>query len=285
MVEVKLQIGNEEMRYIHNNMGSFAIPEIESFLASLSINRLKEKSTVKNDITIQIEDPKTFLSPILGFSIKSQLGSPSTLLNSSNTTKFTFVINDIILSSADIARINNTTKILDKITILTDLGANLEFEGVDHPVFKSNLQTIDYNFDRMLAFMLLNFYSNTKRNESTISKLVENLTIANPIGYDLAVNPQMYQLIMKRFLLEYALGMRAGEVWTRNYQANGGYLVIRKDGELICYHFYFIKSLEDYLFTNTKLDTPSTGRHDFAEIYNENGLQKIKLNLQIRFIK
>ena len=54
--------------------GAFSVPEVEKFLRTFLITSLKAKSKLKNDITIQIEDPKTFLSPSLGFSIKSQLG-------------------------------------------------------------------------------------------------------------------------------------------------------------------------------------------------------------------
>ena len=40
--------------------------------------------------------------------------------------------------------------------------------------------------------------------------------------------------------------------------------------------------LRDYLLENTKLDTPSSSRHRFGNIYKENGRYFIKLNLQIR---
>jgi type II restriction enzyme len=91
-------------------------------------------------------------------------------------------------------------------------------------------------------------------------------------------------MIMKKFLTDYALGMRAAEVWRRNYQAAGGYLIVKDDGELLCYHFYFAKNFEDYLYNNTKLETPDS-RNNFGVIYSEGGTQKMKLNLQIRFIK
>ena len=39
----------------------------------------------------------------------------------------------------------------------------------------------------------------------------------------------------------------------------------------------------DYLFNSTKLDTPSTSRHDFGYLYNEDGEIFLKLNLQVRF--
>ncbi|MGL5893993.1 MAG: HpaII family restriction endonuclease [Bacteroidales bacterium] len=42
--------------------------------------------------------------------------------------------------------------------------------------------------------------------------------------------------------------------------------------------------LEEYLFNNTKLETPSTSRHDFGTIYKEEDDYFLKLNLQVRFI-
>jgi type II restriction enzyme len=35
---------------------------------------------------------------------------------------------------------------------------------------------------------------------------------------------------------------------------------------------------EDYLFTNTKLETASSTRHEFGKIYEENGQLYFKLN-------
>ena len=268
-----------------NKVGSFSIPEIEEFLSTFSIKTLKAKAKLKNDITIQVEDPKTFLSPMLGFSIKSQLGSPSTLLNASNATNFTFKIIGKILELDEIEIINNKKYFSDRFKIIKSLGAELEFEKVDNEVFKSNLQTIDYNFDKILSEVLILFYENEITSENTIAKFIEKLTIKNSIGYNLNINSSIYEMIMKKFLTDYALGMRAAEVWKRDYQATGGYLIVREDGELISYHFYFAKSFEDYLFNNTQLETPSTSRHGFGDIYFEDGIQKMKLNLQIRFIK
>lgn len=264
--------------------GSFEIPEIEAFLSSFSITGLKAKSKLKNDITIQIEDPNSFLSPILGFSVKSQLGRPSTLVNASGATNFTFSIKNKELSANEILEIHNKKKFSDKIHLITSYGAVVEFEKVEHPVFASNLQTIDYNFDKILSEVLLLFYTNDISSENTVAKFIEKVTLKNSIGYDLEINASIYEMIMKKFLTDYALGMRAAEVWKRNYQATGGYLIVKDDGELICYHFYFAKNFEDYLYNNTKLDTGS-GRNKFGKIYVENGQQKIKLNLQIRFIK
>jgi hypothetical protein len=270
---------------VKDRKGAFEIKEIEEFLFSFNIDKLKAKPRDKRDITIQLEDPNTFLSPSLGFSIKSQLGSPSTLLNASGATQFTYKIVGAVITDDDILRLENKKEFSDKIKIIKNAGAELVFEHVDNKVFKSNLQTIDYNFDKILSEVLLLFYSNSISSENAIVKLVRKVTENNTFGYDLSINSSMYELIMKKFLTDYALGMIASEVWKRDYKATGGYLIVREDGELICYHFYFMQQFEEYLFNNTRLDTPSTTKHKFGKVYFEDGIQKIKLNLQIRFIK
>lgn len=264
--------------------GSFEIPEIENFINSFSLSSLKAKSKLKNDITVQIEDPKSYLSPTLGFSVKSQLGSPSTLVNASDPTNFTYIISGNQPNSSQISLINDERNFSKKIKLLNQFGAHLKFERVEHPIFASNLQTIDYNFDKILAEVILLFYENETRGANTVANFIEKVTERNSIGYDLNVNGSIYQMIMRKFLTDYALGMRAAEVWKRDYQATGGYLIVRNDGELLCYHFYFTKNFEDYLYNNTKLDTPDD-RLGYGQIYFENDIPKIKLNLQIRFRK
>jgi hypothetical protein len=275
----------EKIKTAKKGKGSFEIPEIEKFLSSFSITTLKAKSKLKNDITIQVSDPNTFLSPALGFSIKSQLGRPSTLLNASGATNFSFLIKGKILTKNEISQIKDVNEFSEKFKLLKNFGATLEFEKVDNEIFQTNLQTIDYNFDKILAEILVLFYANDVASENTIKKFIATITKKNSIGYNLNINSSMYEMIMKKFLTDYALGMRAAEVWKRNYQATGGYLIVKEDGEVICYHFYFTNNFENYLFNNTKLETPDPERHKFGDVYLEKGQQKMKLNLQIRFIK
>ncbi|MUP16117.1 HpaII family restriction endonuclease [Ancylomarina euxinus] len=107
---------------------------------------------------------------------------------------------------------------------------------------------MDYNFDKILAEIIVLFYSNEISSENTVAKFTKKVSIRNSIGYNLAINSKMYELIVKKFLTDYALGMRAAEVWTRNYQATGGYLIVKDDGDLICYHFYFQRILRIICF-------------------------------------
>jgi hypothetical protein len=79
--------------------------------------------------------------------------------------------------------------------------------------------------------------------------------------------------------------MTATTPWLGQFNANGGYIIVKEDGDIVCYHFFDRNDLEDYLFYNTVFDTPSTTRHQFGDVYKENGEYFIKLNLQVRFIK
>ena len=70
------------------------------------------------------------------------------------------------------------------------------------------------------------------------------------------------------------------------YDANGGYLVVKKDGDIVCYHFYNRNDVEDYLYHNTRFERASRSRYHFGSLYRGNdGEVYIKLNLQIRFTK
>ena len=75
------------------------------------------------------------------------------------------------------------------------------------------------------------------------------------------------------------------KVWTGKYDATGGYIVVKEDGDIVSYHTYNKNKFEDYLFNNTKLETAGSSRHNFGVLYEINNELYIKLNLQIRFLK
>ena len=81
---------------------TFSIPEIETFIKSFNCVSLKAKSSVKSDIRIIIHDQRTGTKPKLGFSIKSQIGGSSTLLNAGKTTNFIYKIVNKQLSDEEI---------------------------------------------------------------------------------------------------------------------------------------------------------------------------------------
>ena len=263
---------------------TFSIPEIESFINSFNSHSLKAKSTIKSDIRIVIHDQRTGTNPELGFSIKSQLGGASTLLNAGKTTNFIYKISNLNLAQNQISEINSIdtrSKIKDRIEKLKELKGKLQFENPESSIFENNLVLIDSALPKIISEILLLFFTS---NHSKTSDLVSEISVKNPLGYNLDNNHPFYSYKIKRFLTDIALGMMPSKVWTGELDATGGYLVVKNDGEILCYHIYNRNEFEDYLFTNTKLETASSTRHEFGTVYEQDGQLYFKLNLQIRFL-
>ena len=268
-----------------NKERTFSVPEIEGFMKSINCISLKASSTAKTDITIVVHDQRTNQQPTLGFSIKSQLGSPSTLLNAGKTTNFIFKISNIKLIKTEIEKINSITsrsKIMDRINSVLQSNGQFVFTKTEKQIFSNNLILIDSKLPEIISQIVYEFYSSDK---SSVADLVQKININNPLNFDISNEHKFYEYKIKRFLTDIALGMMPSKVWTGQYDATGGYLIVKENGDVLCYHIYNRNEFEDYLFNNTKLETASSNRHDFGSIYEENGNLYFKLNLQIRFIK
>jgi len=264
---------------------TFAVrDEIEAFLKSIYITKMSERSNKKRDITIVVHDLITGFKPELGFSIKSKLGSPATLLNASGATNFTFRFSgSASLSDSEIERINNTySSTYERIGELEKLGYKIEFEKVDNSVFQSNLQMIDTGFPFMVSELLKYYY--TRESTSSMVDMVQYIETKNPCNFNTKTAHPFYRYKLKNFLVDVALGMTPKEVWKGVYDATGGYIIVRKDGEIVCYHVYNRNEFQDYLLKNTRFEAGSRSRHNFGYVYKDvDGEIFMKLNLQIRF--
>ncbi|WP_221620609.1 HpaII family restriction endonuclease [Tannerella forsythia] len=224
------------------------------------------------------------ITPELGFSIKSQLGGASMLLNAGRTTNFIYKVSQTVLSLEQITEINsiNTgSKIKDRIEKLQNLNGKLIFEKPECSVFENNLILIDSALPKIMSEILLLFFTS---NYSKISDLVSEISTINPLHFNLENGHPFYSYKIKRFLTDIALGMMPSKTWTGLLDATGGYLIVKNDGQILCYHIYNRNEFENYLFSNTKLETASSTKHDFGIVYEENGEIYFKLNLQIRFL-
>jgi len=268
---------------IKGSTGAFSVPEVEAFMKSINCQSLKAKSTSKTDIRIVIHDQRINQNTELGFSIKSQLGSDATLLNAGKTTNFIYQVLGFKPTVKEIKAINEIdtkSKIKDRIEEMKKAGGKLKFSTLEQDVFKNNLVLIDSLLPNIIAEIIKTFFTTTL---SSIKDLTESINKSNPLNYDTQFAHTFYDYKIKRFLTDVALGMTPSKVWTGIYDATGGYLIVKENGEILCYHIYNRNQFEDYLFTNTKLETASSSRHKFGKLYEDNGQFYFKLNLQIRF--
>ena len=262
---------------------AFEIHASEAFMSTIGCTKLKAPSKDKADIHIVIHDLRTNMTPLLGFSIKSQLGSASTLLNAGDPTNILYRVSGTKLTDTQIDEINAVDSHLLRMSAIYNTGCSLQYADIEHETFKNNLLFLDSNMPQFIADCLL---VDSVGEDSSLTHCVSEVAKKNPFGYNGKNVAEFYEHKMKVLLLSAALGMTPGKDWTGRYDANGGYLVVRKDGEIVCYHFYNQNDVEDYLYNNTRFERASRGRYNFGSLYRgDDGGVYIKLNLQIRFKK
>ena len=266
------------------NQRSFEVPDAECFMSQIGCTKLKAPSTDKADIHIVIHDLRTNMTPLLGFSIKSQLGSASTLLNPGRTTNITYKVVGGDMSDNDLNEINAVEDHLPRMQALIDKGYSLQYFDIEHKTFKNNLLFLDMCMPELVARCLV--LGSMPGSSTSTKEIVESVAKENPFGFTGSDIVAFYEHKMKVLLIDSALGMTSAKEWTGRYDANGGYLVVKSDGDIVCYHFYNKNDVEDYLYNNTRFDRASRERYDFGKLYRgEDHNVYFKLNLQIRFKK
>jgi len=266
-----------------SSTGAFSIPTIEEFMKKTKVNHPSAPVSKKADIRLMLHDPSRG-NPLLGFSIKSQLGANSTLLNAGgNSTNFIFEIKDKKFSQKEINEINGIetkTKIKDRLAKIKSLGGTFNFYDLANPIFRSNLEIIDTNFPKIMSEVIYDYYLNKTKD---MSDLIGHLETNNPCKIKNHLKSQFYKIKLENFLTAIALGMVPGKMWSNNYDASGGYIIVKEDGNLVCYHLFNLEKFKEYLVNYTYLETPSSTRHGFGKIYEQTGKFFFNLNLQIRF--
>lgn len=248
-------------------------------MAKIDCGAVKAKSTDKADIRIVIHNLATGSKPELGYSIKSKLGGNSTLINSNkDESNFIFKIEGI--NDEQMAHINSLDKFKKKFDYIKEVGGSWTFFKVAGTTLQQNLTLLDLGMARIVAACMEQYYTG---GGSSVADACRVVTAQDPLKICNTDNQPMYEYKIKQFLLAFALGMTVSSPWYGTFHANGGYIVVKEDGDIICFHFFDRNDLEDYLFNHTKFDTPSTSRHCFGDVYKELDNYFIKLNIQVRF--
>ena len=263
---------------ILNSKGrTFEVESASHFANTLHIDSLKQSSRKKGDIKIKVHDAFTNADLVQNFSVKSYLGSKPTLLNASNGTIIKYKVLGNEVSDEEINEINTcSSHILDRLNLISKKGLKIVYDDMNDATFKENLQMIDTNFPELLAELYLSSYY--------IKGKALNKVVPYYLDKNTSANKKIITYNVKEFLISIALGMVPKTAWSGLDEANGGYIVVKKDGEIVCYYIYDRNDLKQYLYDQTHFDTPSSKRTNLGMIERENdGSLSFNLTVQIRF--
>lgn len=241
------------------------------------------KNNDKADIFMRISNMNVSHDAKLGFSIKSYLGGPPTLFNCSHASKFRFKFKNP--SQDDISFLCNKDKTYSDVKeYIIEKNIKFDFDSLVDDVFKGNLMMVDSLLPKIMGEALKCYY--LKKGISLVEicqELEENDFLQ--VGKN-----GFYQKKIVDFLVATALGMTAGKPWDGKEKANGGFLIVKKSGDIVCYHIYDRDTFREYLLKHVKMDTPDSKKYlnkgetiPDGRVYLEKDVYQMNLNLQIRF--
>ena len=280
--------------------GAFELPQEASDLSFLGFKKLKnpapkKQKTTKKDLCLKLNGTKTGLAT-LGFSVKSELGAPPTLLNASEPTNIIYRVKGLTNQQAvTINSISGSRKIMDRCRAIKQAATSIKFDSYSSETFADNLEVVDSSLPKMLADLVKAHYFQQIlepraakkigcfRDADRLSAAVDLLSKTEP--YASKSRKNFCEIKIKRFLRACALGLMPSEVWNGVDDASGGYIIVLPDGRLVALYVYNTNLFERYLYETTIFERASTTRHNYMKLLpdGDTGDYLLKLNLQIRF--
>jgi type II restriction enzyme len=249
---------------------TFSINSANDFSDKYFSGGIKSSSHIKGDIKLTLKDPNTDTIVTDFFSVKSFLSGKPTLLNASGQTKIRYQIEKITEEQAmainKIITISGSIDVTKRLRAIRAIESKIYYESYKSPVFESNLKEIDPLFPKFLADSLLDAYMNGGKNLS---------------GHQNSQIMTNSELKTGQFLETILKGMMPSIKWDFSNIANG-LLVVVPSGDILGFYEHNNPELIKFLSGDSYFDTPSTSRHEFGTIYNENDAYYIDLCMQIR---
>lgn len=266
---------NQILTDIRQGTSTFSSDTLQQKVALLDLDKTKGTSWEKGDINLSFDEQGQIFTH-QNTSIKSFLGNAPTLINASQATNFIYQVTGIDVAKMDsINAINTRSKIKDRLQKITDMRGKLSFVHCENATYQSSLRKVDSLMPEILANALLAFFQ-----KETDNRLVNYPEQKIP---DANQRSQVH-CRLKDFIKSSILGIFPTHEWDGNLTANS-VLLVNEAGELLFYHTNKDTVLKDFFYQQTFFDTPSSSRHRFGLLYQENGKLYFKLNLQLRLAK
>jgi hypothetical protein len=180
-----------------------------------------------------------------------------------------------------------TVAIGDRIRMIKNAGCDIKFVSPVKDVTARNLVLSGGRDMLPIIGESLKYYywhGEGKKEFAPFKKTMEYIAENNPAGYEFSDTKSIYEHKFSDLLYNMFTGMKLGTSWDGRSSVNGGYIIMKSDGDVLAYHSCIADEFKDFLLASLGFETPSSSRHDFMKVYKENGKYFIKFNLQIRFI-
>ncbi|MBO4639058.1 MAG: HpaII family restriction endonuclease [Treponema sp.] len=276
---------------------TFTNKDITDFLESIKIQKLKSPAEKSNrffggtqDIVLETLDYRSGINQIMGFSCKSDIDAGSTLFNASgDNTNFEYKIigkiDDKIMQDFNILVDNQGhTSVGKRMKFLHDKNLDLEFINPVGNIARENLITCCGTEMPLIVGGMLKYYFYERNGEKTcLKECLDYLARKDFAKYGFKNNYDAYRLRIENLLYSMFTGLRLGKRWDGKSEVNGGYIVVKKDGDVVAYHSCIADEFKNFLMEKLRFETPSCSRHKCMGIYKKGNEYFIKFPLQLRF--
>ena len=268
LLEIKNNATQLYNQILTSTTTTFPFNLLDSLWTKFFNPQIKASQSAKTDIRLEITDTASQQKSVSGFSIKSNLGDPTSLLNASQLTNFLYEAHSNI----------QTTFLKPKKLGKFVISVPIKHHGSITTTYKQNLLAISPHLEDLISYLLIEYFGASNR-EKYIKDLIPLVVNKNPLNFS---NLGLYKQIISQFLTITAFGMVPRSIWNGTLSANGGMIVVKNNGDLGNFYLNDSQSksnLSDYLYEHTFLDTASTSRHDFGKVFDN---KFFKFNLLIR---
>ncbi len=284
---------------------TFSDDDVKEFLASIYIQNITSPAQKKSeffggtaDIVLDTVDYRSGVSQIMGFSCKSDIDAAATLFNASgDNTNFEYEItgniDDDIMNTFNsmfhtvIKKGEEKKEVAtgDRMRYLKSVGADVIFKSPVKETSRQNLvRSGGLEMPLIIGGMLKYFYYEKSGSDSSVEDSIRYLADNDVVGYGFEDLYNTYKPKVANLLYSMFTGLRFSKPWSGRSDVSGGYIVVKRDGDVIAYHSCIADEFKDFLVDKLKFEAPSCSRHDYMSIYKkDDGKYYLKFALQFRF--
>lgn len=284
---------------------TFSDQEVIDFLSSIFIQNISSPAQKKSeffggtaDIVLDTMDYRSGVNQIMGFSCKSDIDAAATLFNASgDNTNFEYEI----VGNFDDEKMNAFNGMFHEVTkkgvtkyevatgdrmrYLKECGVDLRFVNPVKDVARQNLVRCGgMEMPKILGGMLKYYYFECGAASVGVEDAIKYLADTDYVGYGFDDLYDTYRVKIANLLYAMFTGLRFSKPWSGRSDVSGGYIVVKRDGDVVAFHSCIADEFKDFLIDKLKFEGPSCTRHKYMEIYKkDDGKYYLKLALQFRF--